>query len=1309
MAAVTQVIPNFLGGVSKQTDHKKLPGQVRECLNAYPDPTFGLMKRPGFKFIKTLHESSNPNSPDFADAKWFFIKRDNQETYIGNISGPSINIWNKDGVPATVSYPNGTGYLDTTRDNYDILTVQDTSIITNKTKEIGTKAAPTDHIPDSHATIRLLQTAYSSKYDVNIQIGSSAVFQAATYTTINAENLSDPTITPVPHEEKYNTTDRILGELESQLITWSNSLAGAVHTMDPLTGAVNFTDRIPGTYDFTALTGSSSGSGFECTVEVAEDTTATVVMTDGGVNFIAGETITIPGSLIGGGDTSGGGTGDIIITVATIGSPGSFTINKLEATIELEFKKAGVLKPFTLTVADNQGGNNIMAFGEQVSSVAMLPAKSLQGRKVKVINSGAKEDAYWSEFIANDFISGKGYWEETIDPTISTGMDPLTLPHELRWVSTGIFVFQSAPWIDRNVGDATTNKHPSFVGTKIQQTFFHNNRLGILNEDNVAMSKSDDFYNFYFTSALTTTDADPIDINCSSIRPAVLHAVLPTAQGLILFSRNQQFILFSDAEILTPASAVIRGISNYEMDPNIDPVDVGTVLNFVSKTPSYTRVFGMQTRGSEESPHVMDIGKIVSEWVPDTVTNLLASPQNSLIALYGTLDKSMYIYKTYIVGEKVLMQSWFKWDLPGNVQFASVDSDTMWSVVEKSGVYHLISASLTQTPEETIMTTSDGQQINPHMDMYTVADNNKIQGVLLTITHTGTVDGARAQGEYDIGPGDYTTNGSGTGASFQVSVAANGSPTVTLVEGGSGYTLDTDLITLDPSKTGGGATIQVFPASITNNRKVVYDATDDVSKCYIPYADLTTLNPVILVAGNATQDFAGVTEFGFTVSPSRSEEIGTDTDGTYFKVAGKDLSGSAANVYVGYQYNYDIELPKTYYKLNPDGTQYDYTAALTVARMKFAVGLSSVVGFKVKSKGYRGPLAEFTGDGATGSFVLPFLLKEENGIRITLDGAKQPASAYSVARTVENGVIIDNSDTVTFTTTAPRGHTIKQLYGASGYEGHDNLNGGVVVGSLSVPTLTNSIEGTGMTVNTLVDSVSGVVTDAFVADQGSGYKPNDVLTITGGHINAFTWDNGTGSTQYNWNGPGSGAGNNPYTIVGDCVAAGLAGNACNQYTTTSVNGTGAEFLVTIGAGTGIIQSIDIVKRGRGYVVGDTITISGYDLGWNKYSGAGGGGTEPNDVVLTVTALNEDSTFLIDELPQAIAITTDTWYDVQPVQDAGQYLSDDVPLIEENIFTVPIHQRSDNFNLRVFSNSPFPVSLSSLMWEGQYSPRFYRRT
>ena len=700
------------------------------------------------------------------------------------------------------------------------------------------------------------------------------------------------------------------------------------------------------------------------------------------------------------------------------------TVTKLDASLELELKNAaGTNVAFELTTSDSQGGIHIDSFNEQVRTQADLPAESLDGRLAKVVALGGESDTFWLKFFADNGTSGKGNWEETVDPTVSTGMKAETLPHELFNSAANTFVFRqpkeedgtTLAWKDRVVGDALTNSDPSFVGATIQQAFYHNNRLGFLTKDNVSMSKVNGFFNFYFTSALTATDADPIDINCSSIRPAVLHAVIPSAQGLILFSKNQQFIMFSDAEILTPSSAVIRGISNYEMDSTIDPVDVGTTITFVSKTPSYTRIFGMQTRGSEESPVIMDIGKVVSEWVPDTVNSLLSSPQNSLIALYGDNrsayegDNNIYIFKTYSVGDKVLMQAWFNWELPGNIQHASIDSDTMWSVVETNGAYSLISASLTQTPEETIMTTADGQQINPHMDMYTAA-----------------------------------TNG---------------------LSGGS-------------------------------EKKVVYDEAGNFSKCYIPYADLTDLNPVILIAGNATQDFAGVTEFGFTVNPTRA----TDSDGTYFKVTGKDLSSQAANVYVGYQYNYDVELPKTYYKLTPDGSQYDYTAALTIARMKFAVGLSSVVGFKVKSKGYRGELAEFTGDGSTTAFSVPFPLKEENGIVVKLDGAKQ-SSGYTVTTT-------DAQATVTFDT-AP----------------------------------------------TAASSAANVTTPA----------------------------------------------------------------------------------------------------------------------------------------------------------QKIEITTDTWYDVQPTQDSGQYLADDVPLIEESVFTIPIHQRSDNFNLRVFSNSPFPVSLSSMMWEGNYSPRFYRRT
>ncbi len=61
MPAITQQISNFLGGVSRQNDDKKLDGQVSECINGYPDPTYGLLKRPGMKYINQLKDAGgNP-------------------------------------------------------------------------------------------------------------------------------------------------------------------------------------------------------------------------------------------------------------------------------------------------------------------------------------------------------------------------------------------------------------------------------------------------------------------------------------------------------------------------------------------------------------------------------------------------------------------------------------------------------------------------------------------------------------------------------------------------------------------------------------------------------------------------------------------------------------------------------------------------------------------------------------------------------------------------------------------------------------------------------------------------------------------------------------------------------------------------------------------------------------------------------------------------------------------------------------------------------------------------------------------------
>ena len=74
-------------------------------------------------------------------------------------------------------------------------------------------------------------------------------------------------------------------------------------------------------------------------------------------------------------------------------------------------------------------------------------------------------------------------------------------------------------------------------------------------------------------------------------------------------------------------------------------------------------------------------------------------------------------------------------------------------------------------------------------------------GAVATFSDNGGADGSRTAGTYTVT--DAAGNASGTGADFTVVVAANGTPTVTLVSGGTGYA-DNETITIADASLGGG-------------------------------------------------------------------------------------------------------------------------------------------------------------------------------------------------------------------------------------------------------------------------------------------------------------------------------------------------------------------------------------------------------------------------------------------------------------------------------------------------------------------------
>ena len=879
MAAVTQRVSNYLSGVSKQADSKKLPGQVRECINGLPDVTLGMTKRPGFKFISKL---KNTGGTDFSgtaldNAKWFYINRDSSTKYIGcitpkiNSTNGSIYVWNA-GTGAACTITNGAthSYLTGVKTNYDVTTVQDTTIICNDVVTVTTQAAPTTFVAQSRGTLLLT--------------GSIEQMQSQTFSvTVAGSTTSSYT---APSNADF---DSILDSLKTKI-----------------------------------------------------------------------DALNISG----------------------------LTVTKYGTSLQLDRVVSSTRTAFTLSASGGDDNERLVVFQDWASNESWLPPNSFHNHVVSIVNSRLyDEDNYYTKFVADNGSAGSGYWVETIGPQASPGLTASTMPHRLRNTGTNTFVFEPITWGDRKVGDDLTNNHPSFVGKTIKRSFFHDDRLGFLSEDNVILSRAKEPYELYAVSARTHTVADPIDVNCASVRPTKLHAIKPVRQGLVLFSKSQQFLIYSDDGPLTPQSTKIRPISNMEMSDEVDPIDIGTHMNFISKTPNFVRVFAMQTKGLGESPEILDIGRVVNEWITIDVDTLVASIQNEFIAMSAQDSNEIFFYRTYSDGKEILMESWFKWSLPGTVQGLALDQDDMYCVTKQGNQYTISKSNLTQSPDVAIITNAQGQKINPCMDLYAQASS------------------------------------------------------------------------------------------------VAYDSTNHFSKCYIPYANLTDQKNVLIVAGTTA---AGTfNNSGFTITP----EVGTDGTGTYFKVPGQNLTSVASNVYVGYAYDFDMTLPQVYFQLDDQGKAQDFTASLTISRLKFDVGLSGVLGFKLNAVGRFAGKREYTGDGST--------------------------------------------------------------------------------------------------------------------------------------------------TDFNWN-------------SGD---------------------------------------LDYVDRNQVKV-------------------------KVNNVTNTAFTFQSDTEIRFSSAPangDKILIYLDEWYDLQPVTSANTYLADDVALNESTVFTLPIHQRSKNFTLRVFNDSPFPVSLNSMMWEGNYSPRFYRRT
>ena len=333
----------------------------------------------------------------------------------------------------------------------------------------------------------------------------------------------------------------------------------------------------------------------------------------------------------------------------------------------------------------------------EVLTVDDLPRQSKHGFVVKVANSANEEDDYYLKFFANNGFDGEGVWEECVRPGDKINFDATTMPLQLVRTNSTTFTLSEVAWEGAQVGNTDpdgTNPQASFVGKTINKMVFFRNRLVMLSDENVIMSRPGNFFNFWAKTAQTFSNVDPIDLSCSSTYPAIVFDAIQVNTGLVIFTKNQQFMLTTDSDVLNPNTAKINRLSSYNFNHKTNPVNLGTTIGFLDNANKYSRFFEMSQIRREGEPDVVEQSKVVSQLFEKDLKIISNSRENGLILFSEEDTSTLYGYRYFVSGNERILQAWFQWTVTGTVQYHCMLDDALYVVVRNNNKDQLLKYSI---------------------------------------------------------------------------------------------------------------------------------------------------------------------------------------------------------------------------------------------------------------------------------------------------------------------------------------------------------------------------------------------------------------------------------------------------------------------------------------------------------------------------------------------------------------------------------------------------------------------------------------
>ena len=352
---------------------------------------------------------------------------------------------------------------------------------------------------------------------------------------------------------------------------------------------------------------------------------------------------------------------------------------------------------FTIDGFDGLGDTAMVIIKDEIQNLTDLPTTAPHGFEVKIVGDATDtRDDYYVQFVADDGAFGTGYWQEFRQKNIKYKFDASTMPHVLVRQADGSFIFGPCDgshatlptWGERNAGDEVSNADPTFVGTTINDIFFFKNRLGLLGDENVIMSETAEFFNFWRTTVTDLLDTDPIDAASTHNAVSILQSAIPFARQLVLFSEQTQFVLQGSSP-LSPKTVAMTKTTNYESISDVRPVTIGSSIYFGFTRGSYSgiRQYYISTDTAETLFDAADISGQVPQYIDGSIRDMAGSSHEDVLFVLADGDRtSLYAYKFFDQSGERLQSSWSRFKFSSNDTILGIEfiDTTLYLVVKRA-------------------------------------------------------------------------------------------------------------------------------------------------------------------------------------------------------------------------------------------------------------------------------------------------------------------------------------------------------------------------------------------------------------------------------------------------------------------------------------------------------------------------------------------------------------------------------------------------------------------------------------------------